>query len=110
MTPPPNPSLAELATVVGEDNVRNLVRTFLREFPASLQLAADSDRKQRHRLVHSMKSSARVVGAHGLSARLATLEERLADATAPELAPPEIEEVAAEFETIARPLRAFVGA
>ena len=33
LLPPPNDALAELAAVLGPDNVRTLVRTFLRELP-----------------------------------------------------------------------------
>ena len=109
MTPPPNSSLAELAAVVGEDNVRSLVRTFLRDFPASLGELTGGERTDRHRVVHNMKGSSRVVGAHDLSQRLGEIEERLADATAADLAPEEIGQLTTAFETIAHTLKAFVG-
>src|SRR5437868_4853181 len=75
--PPPNDALAELAAVLGEDNVRTLVRTFLRDFPVSLRDLGGGDRKQRHRLAHSMKSNSRLMGAMNLSQRMAAIEQRL---------------------------------
>ena len=107
---PPNPSLAELATVVGAENARKLVRTFLRDFPVSLSQLSGGERTNRHRLVHSMRGSSSVVGALGLSARLAELEARLADDALPDLTALEIDRIAAEFETNARPLREFAEA
>ena len=106
--PPPNPSLRELAAVIGEENTRNLVRTFLREFPASIKELPLVERKHQHRLIHSMKSSTRVVGAQDFSARLAQLEAKLAEPALPDLSPPEIQQLTSEFETIAGPLRDFV--
>jgi HPt (histidine-containing phosphotransfer) domain-containing protein len=97
-----------MSEAVGEENVRQLVRTFLRDFPASVSQLSGGERRNRHRLVHSMKGSSRVVGAHALSQRLAEIEERLAEAAAPDLTPQEIDRIAAEFEAVARPLRAFV--
>ncbi len=108
VTPPPNPSLRELAAVIGEENTRNLVRTFLREFPASLKELTLVDRKHQHRLIHSMKSSTRVVGAHDFSAKLAQLEENLAEPALPNLSPPELQQLTGEFENVAGPLRDFV--
>lgn len=106
--PPPNDALADLAKVLGEDNVRTLVRTFLRDFPISFQELSNGDRKQRHRLAHSMKSNSRLMGAHQLSQRMAALEARLAqdddDLTRQDLAA-----IASEFDEIAGPLREFVG-
>ena len=65
-TPPPNESLAELAASLGVDNVRTLVRTFLREFPNSFAQLTGGERQNRHRIAHSMKSNSRLVGAHGV--------------------------------------------
>lgn len=106
---PPNDELAELAAVLGDDNVRTLVRTFLREFPTSMEGLSGGDRRNRHRLAHSMKSNARLVGAHQLSQRMAALEARLGSADGPDVAPDDLMEISAEFAAIAGPLRAFVG-
>ena len=107
---PPNPSLTELATVVGAENARQLVRTFLRDFPVSLSQLSGGERRNRHRLVHSMRGSSSVVGALGLAEQLGELEARLADDAMPDLTALEIDRIAAEFETNARPLRDFVAA
>lgn len=106
--PPPNEALAELASVLGEDNVRTLVRTFLRDFPVSIRELSGGDRKNRHRLAHSMKSNARLMGAHTLSDRMAQLEDRLASDTAPDVGSLDIAAINAEFSSVAVPLREFV--
>ncbi len=106
----PNNDLAELAALLGVDNVRILVRTFLREYPLLLQQLMDGDRKTRHRVVHSLKSNTRVIGARTLSARMAALELRLNDASAPDLNTSELAEIAAEFDAVAAPLRVFAQA
>ena len=110
MPPPPNQSLAELANTLGEDNVRNLVRTFLREFPKSFQALGDGDREQRHRLAHSMKSSSRLVGGQALSQRLAEIEARLTDDNGGDITPHDLEMISSEFEALSGPLHFYVGA
>ncbi len=108
-TPPPNEALAELAAVLGEDNVRTLVRTFLHDFPNSLKELEGGERKNRHRVAHSMKSNSRLMGAYALSDRLSELEARLEPATGPDVTPTDLAALAAEYDAVARPLRAFVG-
>lgn len=107
--PPPNEALAELAAVLGEDNVRTLVRTFLRDFPGSLRELSGGDRKNCHRVAHSMKSNTRLMGGLALSQRMAALETRLEQAEGADVTPGDLAAIAAEFETLAGPLRAFVG-
>jgi len=107
--PPPNAALAELAAVLGEDNVRTLVGTFLREFPGSLAQLSGGDRAHRHRIAHSMKSNSRLMGAMALSQRAAELEKRLDPAGTGDIAPEDLAALGREFETVAAPLRAFVG-
>jgi HPt (histidine-containing phosphotransfer) domain-containing protein len=107
--PPPNDALAELAAVLGDDNVRTLVRTFLRDFPVSLKELAGGERKNRHRVAHSMKSNSRLMGALDLSTRLAGLEARLEKPDGGDVTPADLTAIEAEYEAIARPLRAFVG-
>ncbi|MBI5769829.1 MAG: Hpt domain-containing protein [Verrucomicrobia bacterium] len=108
--PPPTEALAELAEVLGDDNVKTLVRTFLRDFPASLRELQSGDRKNRHRVAHSMKSNSRLMGAQALSQRMAGLEARLEGAVGDDVTPQDIAAITLEFEDIARPLRAFVDA
>jgi HPt (histidine-containing phosphotransfer) domain-containing protein len=57
-----------------------------------------------------LKSNLRVIGAKDLSAEMATVEARLAKPTEPDLAVAEIDALAKALETIAKPLRIFVGA
>jgi HPt (histidine-containing phosphotransfer) domain-containing protein len=106
--PPPNDALAELAAVLGEDNVRTLVRTFLRDFPVSLRDLGGGDRKQRHRVAHSMKSNSRLMGANELSQRMAALEARL-ESDGADVSPDDLAAITREYEQVAGPLRAFVG-
>jgi HPt (histidine-containing phosphotransfer) domain-containing protein len=109
--PPPNQELAELAAVLGEDNVRTLVRTFLRDFPVSLaELSGPGERKNRHRIAHSMKSNSRLMGAHALSQRMAALETRLEEAGGSDVNADDLTLIARDYEAVAGPLRVFVGA
>ena len=108
--PMPNPDLADLAAVLGADNVRLLVRTFLTEYPALLRQLADGDRKTRQRIAHSLKSNARVIGARSLSARMAEFERRLGQTNEPDLNARELADIGAEFDAFAVALRAFANA
>lgn len=108
--PPPNEALAELASVLGEDNVRTLAATFLRDFPASFQELSDGDRSNRHRVAHSVKSNARLMGAMALSERMAELEKRLEGPAGADVTPADLAAIKTEFEEIAGPLRTFIGA
>ncbi len=74
---PPNPALAELLSVLGEANTREIVRTFLHEAPLFLQGLAAPERPERHRAAHSLKSCAGLIGAQAVAARAAQLEARL---------------------------------
>jgi HPt (histidine-containing phosphotransfer) domain-containing protein len=107
--PPPNPALAELADLLGEDNVRTLVKTFLRDFPVSIKELSGGDRKNRHRIAHSMKSNSRLVGANDLSARMAALEARLEQPEGPDITTQDIASIAKDFDKIVGPLRKFAG-
>ncbi len=108
-SPPPTPELTELAAVLGEENVQTLVRTFLRDFPISYQELGGGERKNRHRLAHSMKSNARLMGAHALSQRMAELENRLSAENGQDITPEDMVAIGQDFEAVAGPLRVFVG-
>ena len=107
MTPPPTDALRDLAEVLGDDNVRSLVRTFLAEFPVSVRELSSGDRKNRHRIAHSLKSNARLMGALRLSERMASLEARL-EAGGQDVTPEDLASIQVEFEEVAGPLRGFV--
>ena len=78
---PPNPALAELLSVIGPANTREIVRTFLHEAPLLVGALTASNRSDRHRAAHSLKSSARLIGADTVAAHAARLEARLAKPT-----------------------------
>jgi HPt (histidine-containing phosphotransfer) domain-containing protein len=109
MPPPPNPSLAELAATLGEENVRTLVRTFLRDFPISFQELSNGNRHNRHRVAHSMKGNCRLMGGHELYRRLAEIEERLSEPDGGDVTPQDLEAISSGFAALAVPLRHFVG-
>ena len=108
-TPPPNKALADLAAVLGDDNVRTLARTFLRDFPQSIRDLTGGERPNRHRVAHSMKSSSRLMGAMDLSQRMAELEQRLSAPNARDVTPEDLAAINVEYEKLAAPLRKFVG-
>lgn len=109
MPPPPTHALAELAAVLGDDNVRTLVRTFLRDFPVSFKQLSGGDRQTRHRIAHSLKSNSRLMGALALSQRMAEIEARLSEENGRDVTAEDLQAIAAEFEAAAGPLRQFVG-
>jgi len=104
----PNPTLARLAAALSEDDARELVRTFLREFPGYRQQLASGDSKRCKIAAHSLKSSAQHMGAFALAERMAELELRLerrdASVTLEDLAGTD-----RDFEAAAGPLRAYSG-
>lgn len=104
---PSNPDLTELVNLLGHDSVRLLVRTFLREYPLQIQELKDGDRAVQHRVAHSLKSNARLVGAHALSARMLAYENLLSRDGARRLTAEEIAEIAIEFARVAEPLRTY---
>ena len=107
---PPNEALAELAAVLGVENVRTLVRTYLHDFPMLFQQLSGGERKNRHRVAHSMKSNSKLVGAMNLSRRMAEFEARLAAENGQDVQPADLAAIQAEFKSIEPPLRKFVGA
>jgi len=103
----PTAELADLAEGLGHENVRTLVRTFLRDFPQSLLELDQADRRTQHRQAHSLKSNTRLIGMHELSARLALLEDRLAEETGAGLTAQELSSLEAEFAAVAAVLQEF---
>ncbi len=104
---PPNRDLAELAALLGTENVRQLIRTFLREYPVLIGQLESGDRKTRHRIAHSLKSNARVIGAHPLSMHMAAIEDRLAQSTGRDLEQADIAVIRTKFDHEAELLRDF---
>jgi HPt (histidine-containing phosphotransfer) domain-containing protein len=104
--PPPNSAIAELASALGEDSARELAEMFLTSFEAVLRDLNAGDREERKRAAHSLKSSARIVGATNLSARMAELESRLTNTTG-DITPEDITATINEFERISVALRSY---
>jgi HPt (histidine-containing phosphotransfer) domain-containing protein len=106
---PPNDAVAELVEAMGRESVHTLVRTFLREFPKSIQELANADRKNGRRLAHRMKGESRMMGATNLSKRMLEIQERLTPETGAEFTPADLAAIKADFEEIAAELRKYVG-
>lgn len=105
--PPPNQAVADLVSLLGEANVRVLIRTFLRECPRLIEQMAQGDRRTQERVAHNLKSNARIVGAVDLSAQMNELELRLHSPEGADLTPAEIAAIGARFAAVAAPLRDF---
>ena len=104
--PPPNSAMEELATALGEESARELADMFLTTFAAVLRDLSAGTREERKRAAHSLKSSARIVGANTLSARMSDLEARLTN-TPGDITPEDITATVGDFEKIAVVLRAY---
>ena len=105
---PPNDAIEELASVLGDDATREIVRLFLHDFPESVGRLGAGDREEQTRIAHGLKSSALHMGATGLSQRMAAIERKLS-ATAETLSPGELSAAVAEFEAVEPMLRAYAG-
>jgi len=107
-TPPPTEALAELVSLLEEEETRELVRLYLRDFPTTIEALANGPAKDHQRLAHSMKSSSQYMGATDLAEIFKALELRLSD-PAEKVSPSDLEAIAAAFATIEGPLRSFAG-
>jgi len=108
---PPTAALKELAEVLGDNDTRELVRTFLQDFPATLRMLASGKHEDRLRMAHGLKSSARHMGADALSRRMAALEVKLSQSGAAEGIPSteDLSIAVEEFERAAALLRPYAG-
>jgi len=104
--PPPNEAIESLASVLGEDSTREIVRLFLADFPQSVSRLGSGSREEQVMTAHALKSSALHMGATGLSQRMAAIERKLS-ATPEALSPEEIRTAVAEFEAVEPGLRAY---
>ena len=107
MSPPPNPTLAHLASALSEDDARELVRIFLAEFPTLRETMSRGNSRECYMAAHSLKSSAQHMGLEALAERAADLESRLADPAA-KIEAADLEGINRDFELQADGLRAFV--
>jgi HPt (histidine-containing phosphotransfer) domain-containing protein len=106
-TNPPNLALAQLMEVVGPDDVRELVDTYLKEFDGLIRTLAGGDREAQHRAAHALKSSSRHMGLLTLAGRLQALEMRLLQPTG-QVTTQDLVAITEEFNRASKPLRTFV--
>jgi len=106
--PPPNEALESLASVIGEDSTREIVRLFLEDFPQSVRRLGSGSREEQVRVAHGLKSSALHMGATGLSQRMAAIERKLSS-TSEALSNEEVSAAVAEFEALEPGLRGYAG-
>lgn len=111
--PPPTPELAELSAILGPANAREVTLTFLHDTPQlmadlALVTAPDGEAPPCQLAAHSLKSTARLVGANALSALATELEARLI-AAGPAPTPAEIETIRTEFARFRTFLAPFIG-
>lgn len=103
----PNDTLAQLEDILGSDDVRDLARTYLKEFDGLIRTLASAEGELRHRTAHALKSSSRHMGLMGLARRFEALEARLllpeGQVTADDLAT-----ITQEYERTIPPLRKYV--
>jgi HPt (histidine-containing phosphotransfer) domain-containing protein len=104
--PPPNEALAELVSVLSEEDTRDLVRLYLADFPGMLEALARGPEKDHLRLAHSLKSSSQYMGALALGKLFSDLEHRLG-LPGEKVTPADLDAIAAEFGRVAGPLRTF---
>ncbi len=105
---PPNDAIEELASVLGDDATREIVRLFLHDFPESVGRLGAGDREEQTRIAHGLKSSALHMGATALSESMAAIEKKLSG-TREALRPDEIAAAVAHFEAAEPELRDYAG-
>jgi HPt (histidine-containing phosphotransfer) domain-containing protein len=104
--PPPNLALKDLASLVGDDAAREIVRLFLQTFPDSIHSLRSSSRPDQMRVVHGLKSSALHMGAEQLTERITAIEDKLTE-PGTTLGAGDVAAAMAEFEAFAVYLRAY---
>lgn len=103
---PPTEALADLVEILGLDDTRELVRTFLKEYDGLIRSMTVQDREVQHRAVHSLKSSCRHMGLTLLMRKLEALEARVLLPNG-KVTMEDIAAVNSEFERQVPPLRNF---
>ena len=93
---------------MGDDATREIVRLFLDDFPVSMGHLSGGTPQEQHRVAHGLKSSARHMGAIGLSERMAAIENRL-ESPGERVSASEISAAVADFAAVAPGLRLYAG-
>jgi len=104
---PPNEALVQLSEILGLEDTRDLVRTYLKEYAALVRTMAVGDRVTQHRAAHSLKSSSRYMGLSSLVPLLLALETRLVQPNE-KTSKADIEAITNELARVIPALEAFV--
>lgn len=70
-TPAPNDAIAQLAAILSEEDARDLVQTFFKEYDGLYRKLVSGKREEQHLAAHGLKSSSLHMGLAALEARLA---------------------------------------
>lgn len=103
---PPNLALQDLATLVGNDAAREIVRLFLSSFPEAVRGLGTGSRQEQMRIAHGLRSSALHMGAERLSNLITEIEDKLARPGFV-LAPGDLAAAVGEFDAFASDLRKY---
>ncbi len=106
-TPAPNDAIAQLAEILSEEDARDLVQTFFKEYDGLLRKLVSSEREEQHLAAHGLKSSSRHMGLASLAQRFAVLEARLAEPDGA-VNSEDIDIINAEYERVIPPLRKYI--
>ncbi len=114
--PPPTPELAEIAEIIGSGDAREIARSFLSDAPRliadlsnSAPASPDAGTLPLCQIAaHSLKSTARLVGAHPLATLAGALELRLL-AGGPNPTAAEIAAIQTEFVRLSSGFGRFSG-
>ncbi len=102
----PNDSIAELIGILGVEETRGLVHTYLKEYDSLIRIMVAGSREEQHRATHSLKSSSHCIGLFSLSSYLKALEAKLSQPLGT-VTKDDITGVIAEFQRTIKPLKDF---
>ncbi len=106
-TPPPNDAIAQLIEILGEEDARDLVQTFFKEYDGLFRKLVSGAQEEQHLAAHALKSSSRHMGLASLAHRFALLEARLLEAGGT-VESSDITNLSAECHRTVPPLRKYI--
>ncbi len=107
-SPAPNERIADLVSILGEADARELAQLFLASLnPLRLELSS-GDRVRASRAAHSLKSSSQQMGLARMAGRMAQLEQRLLQIDGV-VTDADLDAVASELSDAEATLRPFAG-